>query len=137
MAVKEAFTQAIHLRFLLGELGVTQSTTVVSTDSKAAISSATNESFSKRLKHVNVARQWVREQIALGHLAVAWVSTREQPADFLTKPLPADRHMQCAKEIGLTYGEVPVLETPVEEEAPKKDGTTDNCTPEVVAAVKN
>ena len=102
MAIKEAFAQAIHLQALLKELGVDQDgPTNVHTDSKAAYDTAKSENFSKRLKHVTIARQWVREQLANGNVDVKLVRTFQQPADFFTKPLPASAFKTCCNLLGL------------------------------------
>ena len=61
---------------------------MVHTDSKAAHDSLISENFSKRLKHVTIARQWVREQLAVGIVVLKHVLSSQQPADFFTKPLP-------------------------------------------------
>ena len=102
MAIKETTAQAIHLNALLTELGETQQApTTIHTDSKAAHDSLTSENFSKRLKHVTVARQWIREQLAKGVVELWHVRTHEQPADFFTKPLPAAAFKTCCKLLGL------------------------------------
>jgi len=102
MAIKETSTQAIHLRALLTELGEKQpAPTTVHTDSKSAHDSLISENFSKRLKHVTVARQWIREQLAGQIVELQHVRTTEQPADFLTKPLPAAAFKTCCKLLGM------------------------------------
>ena len=102
MAIKETTAQAIHLQALLAELGEKQdSPTTIHTDSKAAHDSLKSENFSKRLKHVTVARQWVREQLANNIVEIWHVRTHEQPADFFTKPLPAAAFKTCCKLLGL------------------------------------
>ena len=102
MAIKEIFTQAIHLQALLKEFGVTTTEPlIVSTDSKAAHDTAKSENFSKRLKHVTIARQWVREQLAKGEIDINLVRTYQQPADFFTKPLPTAAFKTCCNLLGL------------------------------------
>ena len=102
MAIKESITQAIHLQALLTEFGEQQlAPTIVHTDSKSAHDSLLSENFSKRLKHVTVARQWIREQLASKTVEVKHVRTHQQPADFFTKPLPAAAFKTCCKILGL------------------------------------
>ena len=102
MAIKETTTQAIHLQALLKDLGETQEApTTVHTDSKAARDSLFTENFSKRLKHVTIARQWIREQLECGIIEVKHVRTHQQPADFFTKPLPAAAFKNCCNLLGL------------------------------------
>ena len=64
MAIKETRTQAIHVQALLKDFGEAQEAPrVVHTDNKAARDSLLSENFSKRFKHVTIARQWIREQL--------------------------------------------------------------------------
>ena len=100
MAIKETTTQAIHLRALLEEFGERQAPTMVHTDSKAAHDTLISENFSKRLKHVTVARQWIREQLSKGSISLAHVRTHEQPADFFTKSLPRAAFKTCCSHLG-------------------------------------
>ena len=79
---------------------------MVHTDSKVAHDSLILENFSKRLKHVTIARHWVREQLASGVIDVKHVRTHQQPADFFTKPLPTAAFTTCCDLLGLkTPGE--------------------------------
>ena len=102
MAAKEAFAQAIHLRALLEDMETPQrDATIIHIDSQAAFQAANGESFSKRLKHVNVALQWVRETIRGNHASLHLVKTHEQAADFLTKALPHEQFTHCCELVGL------------------------------------
>ena len=77
-----AFTQATHLRALLDDLETAQrDATVIHIDNQAAYQASIGENFSKRLKHVNVALQWVREMILSNTLAPKLIKTHEQAAD--------------------------------------------------------
>ena len=75
--------------------------TMIHTHSKAAHGSLILENFSKRLKHVSIARQWVREQLASGVIDVQHVRTHQQPADFFTIPLPKAAFTTCCNLLGL------------------------------------
>ena len=66
-------------------------------NTKGARDSLLSENFSKRLKHVTVARQWVREQLK----KVKHVRTHQQTADFFTKPLPPAAFKNCCNLFGL------------------------------------
>ena len=101
MAIKETTTQAIHLRALLEEFGEQHAPTIIHSDSKAAHDTLISENFSKRLKHVTVARQWIREQLTKGVINLKHVRTHEQPADFFTKALPAAAFNTCCTLLGL------------------------------------
>ena len=103
MAAKEAFAQAIHLRALLEDMETPQrDATIIHIDSQAAYQASIGENFSKRLKHVNVALQWVRETIRSNQASLHLVKTHEQAADFLTKALPYEAFANCCKLVGMT-----------------------------------
>ena len=90
MSIKERTTQAIHLQALLKDFReAEEAPTLVDTNNKAALDSLICENFSKRLKHVTVAQQWIQEQLDSCIIEVKHVRTHQQPADFFTKPLLA------------------------------------------------
>ena len=96
MACKEATKQIIYLRGLLEEFCTPQlAPTPLSMDNEAAITIATSEAFSKKLRHVNCSVQWVREQVRDGVVSLHFVKTENQAADFLTKALGRIQHNQC------------------------------------------
>ena len=64
MSAKETITRAMHLRAPLHDIGTPQVLpTEVSIVSQATYQASIRENFFKRMKHVNVALHWVREQI--------------------------------------------------------------------------
>ena len=102
MAVKEAFAQAIHLRALLKDLETPQrNATTIFIDSQAAFQASNGENFSKRLKHANVALQWVWEMTWSNTLSIELIRTSMQDVDSLTKLLPREQHEACCKLVGL------------------------------------
>ena len=117
MVVKEAFEQGNHLRALLDDLETAKrDATVIHIDSQAAYQASFGENFSKRLKHVNVALQWVREMVKSNTLARKLIETHEQAADFPIKPLPRGQKNTCCKLIRLYVGNQCKIEEKTDEE---------------------
>ena len=57
-------------------------------DNQSAIRVAKNPEHHGRMKHLDLAHYWLRDEVARGYIAVRYVPTQEQIADILTKPLP-------------------------------------------------
>ena len=105
MAAKEATLQAIHLRCLLEEMGVeVREPTPLHVDNTAAITLSVTENRSRRMKHVAIAVQWLREQVQSGVVELRYIPSGQQVADFLTKWLPRDRFEACREGVGLKRG---------------------------------
>jgi hypothetical protein len=95
VALTELLREVVWLRNLLREMGYEQKEpTVVYIDNQAAKSIANNEQSSRRLKHFDVDYRWNREQIARGLATLRHVPSKQNLADFLTKPLAGPRFAQ-------------------------------------------
>lgn len=87
------------------ELGVSLSSTlVIYCDNVGATYLCSNPAFHSRMKHIAIDFHFVRDLVKTSHLRVSHVSSADQLADALTKPLSRPRlHMLMAK-IGVTSG---------------------------------
>ena len=71
VAIKETSTWVIHLRALFLKLGETQpEPTIMHIGTNDAYPNLISKYFYKRLKHVNIACQWVCEQLSSGVIDV-------------------------------------------------------------------
>lgn len=88
---------------LLTELGVRLPTTpVVYCDNVGATYLSANPVFHSRMKHLALDFHFVRQNVQSGALRVTHVSTKDQLADALTKPLFRIRFNQLMNKIGVT-----------------------------------
>ena len=58
--------------------------------------------FTTRLRHVDIHRHWLRQEISKGTINIAWVSSTKILADGLTKQLTPQKHEEFLKLLGLT-----------------------------------
>lgn len=87
---------------LLTELGITlQSTRTIYCDNIGATYLCQNLVFHSRMKHISIDYHFVRGHIQHGMLRVAHVSTHDQLADGLTKPLPRATFQRLCSKIGV------------------------------------
>lgn len=54
-----------------------------------------------KLRHVDIHRHWLRQEIQQGRIALEWKPTAEMPADGLTKPLPTQKHAAFVQQLNL------------------------------------
>ena len=95
MAVTEAVKEAIWLRGLLEELGISQRSVTIHCDSMSAIYLAKNQVFHARTKHIDVRYHFVRDVLEDGDVEIVKVHTKDNPADMLTKVVPSNKFDHC------------------------------------------
>lgn len=94
-AVANAASELRWICSLLGELGITLTTApTIYCDNMGATYLSANPVFHSRMKHLALDYHFVRDQVQSGVLRVVHVSTKDQLADALTKPLPRSTFIQ-------------------------------------------
>ena len=88
IALCEAGKEAMYIRQLLEEIGISQPSTVIYEDNQPCLHIAHNPVTSGRTKHVNLRYHWIRQHIKSGAIDVKWCATAEMLADLFTKILP-------------------------------------------------
>lgn len=105
-AVANAASEIQWICSILTELGITLTTTpVIYCDNVGATYLCANPVFHSRMKHIALDYHFVRGNIQSGALRVSHVSSKDQLADSLTKPLPRSRFTELNNKLGVT--EVP------------------------------
>ncbi|KAL9444346.1 hypothetical protein AB3S75_017517 [Citrus x aurantiifolia] len=88
--------------YLLTDLGISLPyCPVIYCDNIGATQLCSNPIFHSRMKHVAIDFHFIRDQVQNGALRVAHVSSEDQLADALTKPLPRQRFLNLKHKIGL------------------------------------
>lgn len=102
MAASEAVKEAIWLRNLLTELGVQQEPkSVVFCDNQSALHLIKNTAYHERTKHIDVRYHFIREAVSERDILVKKVSTHDNPADMLTKPVTSNKFKHCLNLSGV------------------------------------
>ena len=102
IALSEATAEVTWLRTLLAELGYPPTgPTAIWEDNAAAVSLANNPVGHQRTKHITVKLRFVQDGVENGEIQVAHVSTQNQMADALTKPVPYPAMVNFRKGVGV------------------------------------
>ena len=62
---------------------------------------ASETSFSTKLRHVDIHRHWLRQEVQNGAISIKWTSSTSILTDGLTKMLPPQHHKEFVRLIGL------------------------------------
>ncbi|KAJ6861975.1 retrovirus-related pol polyprotein from transposon RE2 [Populus alba x Populus x berolinensis] len=102
-AVASTAAELCWIRSLMSELYVDLITTpVIYCDNVGATQLSSNPVFHSRMKHVAIDYHFLREKVQNGKLRVSHVSSADQLADLLTKPLPRSQFQYLHDKIGLS-----------------------------------
>lgn len=104
-AVAATASEVKWLCSVLSELGIQlPQVPVVHCDNIGATYLCANPVFHSRMKHIAIDYHFVRELVQQGYLRVSHITTTDQLADALTKPLPRTRFLDLAVKIGVSSG---------------------------------
>jgi ATP sulfurylase len=88
MALGEVAKEIMWIRMILKELNIAIVTpSIIYVDNQPAIRISENDSDHDRTKHIDVRHYFIRDLIKEGAVKPVWISTHDQLADILTKPL--------------------------------------------------
>ena len=98
----ESFKEAKWLKGLVGEMCPEMTLVRVHCDNESAIHLAINQNtFHRRTKHIDIKYNFIRDEVGHKRVHLANISTDDNPADMMTKPLPTDKCTLCVNLIGL------------------------------------
>lgn len=87
VAASESAKEILWLQQLLMDLGERYDCIELYVDNQSAIKLINNPVFHKRTKHIDVKYNFIREKVENGFINISYVSSKNQFADILTKPL--------------------------------------------------
>jgi hypothetical protein len=101
MAIAEACKELIWLKGFYAELCGVDSCINPFSDSQSAIYLTKDQMFHDRTKHIEIKYHYVRDEIEKGKLKVCKISTQNNPAEMLTKPVPVAKFELCSGLVGI------------------------------------
>lgn len=88
MAAAAAAQEAVHLRQLLGDISMRQQgPTTIYEDNQGCIALSSNPGYHGRSKDIDIRYHFVREKVESQEIKLEYITTQDQLADLLTKPL--------------------------------------------------
>jgi hypothetical protein len=104
-AVATATAEIMWISNLLSELHVPLlKPPLLLCDNVGATYLCSNPVLHSKMKHISLDYHFVREQVHVGKLHVSHVSTKDQIADLLTKPLPRAKFEELRSKMQVTDG---------------------------------
>ncbi|MCO5597082.1 hypothetical protein L7F22_051156 [Adiantum nelumboides] len=106
VAATEASKEVLWLMRLVEELGIKSQVPVLHCDSQSAIMLARNPVFHAKTKHIEVKYHFIRSVLDDKSTTLVKVHTDDNPADLLTKSLPAEREAQSSDSMPREQAEI-------------------------------
>ena len=87
------------IRLVAEACGYPQTATTIYTDNEVAMGIANRSVKIKRSKSIEKSFHWIRDKVDSGDFIIKWVSSEQNIADYFTKALPRQRHLQLRPRI--------------------------------------
>jgi hypothetical protein len=116
-ALSDGTQEAVWIRRLTNDLGLDAKSITLNTadskiisnlkptkmycDNQGAIKLAKNPIFHARTKHIEIHHHFIREKVQDKQVTLQYISTHDQPADILTKPLSRPKFQQHCLSLGI------------------------------------
>jgi hypothetical protein len=104
MAATQAVKEAMWLKQLLSELGLSQSEPVlIRSDNQGCIALTKNPAYHSRTKHIDIRHHFIRDSVEVGDIELQYCPTDDMVADVLTKGLAREKHEQHTGALGVRH----------------------------------
>jgi len=91
ISLVEGVKDAMWLKGMIGELGITQECVKIHCDRQSTIHLANHQVYHERTKHIAIRLHFLRDMIESKKIMVEKVASEENPTDVFTKSLPRSR----------------------------------------------
>jgi hypothetical protein len=86
----------------MADIGISQKKpTTIWKDNQTTIKLTEDEMSHKRTKHIAVKYHYSKEQQDIGTISISYISSKDNLADFFTKPQHRVQYQQICKRLGL------------------------------------
>jgi hypothetical protein len=102
MAIAEVTKEAFWLKGIYSELCGIKSCITIHRDRQSAIYLTKDQMITEKSKHIDIHYHFVRDIIEKGLVKVCKISTHNNPADMMTKHVPAAKFELCSSLVGIT-----------------------------------
>lgn len=109
VALASGVKEAIWLRTLLTELDLYEhlsGSCEMFCDNRSAIDFSKSRIENTRTKHIDISYHIVREELEKGTISLSYISSNENLADIMTKPLKSIAHKNCVQKLKLEIAKV-------------------------------
>lgn len=101
-ALAKGVCEGLWIRRVLEEIQITVEPPIkLYCDNKAALNIAQNPIQHERIKHVEVDRHFIKENVENEVICLTYIPTKLQPADILTKGLPRQIFEDCISKLDM------------------------------------
>ena len=102
VAATLAAKEGIWLNSILEELNFAKEKPIkIYCDNQSCLKLASNPRISDNIRHISFTHHFLRDMIEEKKINIKFTPTTLMWADFLTKAVASDKHLQCCKNIGL------------------------------------
>lgn len=101
IAAASCCTQLVWMRQMLVDYSMTGGTMTLHCDNTSAINISKNSVQHSRTKHIDIRHHFIRELVEEKTIEFEYISTDNQLADIMTKPLDSIRFLALRKSVGV------------------------------------
>ena len=99
--------EGLWIKTIIEELDIIKLNEVkVFCDNQSCIKLAINPKITDQNKHIRARHHFIRELVEAKEMSLHYTSTTTMWADFLTKPVPQQKHWNCCNKIGLSISKI-------------------------------
>lgn len=102
VALATAASELLWVENLLNDLGMSWTNPLLIYEDSQACIKLLSRWEHKRLKHVDIKYNFIRDLVEKNRIEVQYINTKEQLADIFTKALPRDSHEKFCQKLGLS-----------------------------------